>query len=375
MNKRMTKAVALSTALLIGSSFITVNAANIKKQVTAAYYNIKVTLDGQYKTPTNEPFMIGDSVYVGLRDFAEITGNQVQWDGANKTVKIASNGSANDSEIMQKNLKIAELEAKVRQLEEKIKQLEGTGSKPDTSKPDTSSPISATTLKKVLADLTKEYDDKHSVDWEFDLAFNSKSKQLEFEVSYDSYYDKKDFDRMSDNKIQSFLKDMCDDIQEALGEYAVVGEIVDSEEDESVYAFEMSTTGKLKVRPVNSSKSLDDYQDLMITKYTELPKLDQEGISGFAIKVDDISVDEDDDFEEITFEIYTDFDSKNTTYKTAWNSLTTSKTRPLKSWVEEIAKVTKDKFGAKEVFGYIYDAQDNIIASYEYDRFSVSEIK
>ncbi len=375
MSKRMRKIAILTASLVAASSFVVTQAAVLEKTVTAAYYNIKVAIDGQYKTPTNEPFMINNSVYVGLRDFSELTGSEVAWDGATKTVKVTSNKADTtvlESEIIEKNLKIAQLEAQLKTAQAKIEQYEQSSSTESEDGFD----VSSSKLKDAVSYLNSKYDDQYDIEWDFDLSFNADKQVLEFEVAYDSSYDKDYYKELTKYDMSRFLDKMCDTIQDRIGEIKIVGELIDIEEDEVLYEFEMSTSGRIKVNKLNTAASLDDFEDMLKDDddYEHLVALPL-GVDGAIVSnidITDFDLDEDYDFEDMILEIDTRLTSS---YADAWKALddgsdaSDEALSDLENWLEEFEEMLLDEFSADRAFIYLRNSSNKVVASLEDGNF------
>ena len=127
MKLRSKKIMAVLMASTIATGAFAVSAANLTKNVQLRYNNINVKVDGQYKVPNMEPFFIGDSVYVSLRDAGQLIGSQVNWNGTTNTVEINTSSIANsalEAELAARNHELAVAKSEMQKMQAKIEQYE-----------------------------------------------------------------------------------------------------------------------------------------------------------------------------------------------------------------------------------------------------------
>lgn len=358
--KQTTKRIgALSLATLVATGVIATNvdAASLTRTQKTIYNNIRVNYNGQTVTPMQEPFMIDGTVYVSLRDAGQITGNQVLW--SNNTVQLSgSTGSSmNDQVIMQKDLQIATLNAKLNDANKKIETLQTSSSSSSSN-----GTPSSTSIKKMIENLEDDYGDEKKVEWSFDL--KEKSGKLYLTVSYESRYDRSDFDSISTSTLEKFLKDICEDVAYDFKDTAIVGELVDETKNNTVISFDYSTKGKFSASKSYTKTALRDLEDDLEgnSRYKKLPNIPHDTLNNLEIKVQDILLNANSDFDSIDFEVRIDLSS---TSQTAWNSLREgSNTRDLERFFEDIYKDIEDEFDGAKINGYIR-CSDKIILKYE----------
>ncbi|MEG0579063.1 MAG: stalk domain-containing protein, partial [Niameybacter sp.] len=301
MKLRTKKIMAVLLAGALGTGAFAVSAANLTKKAELRYNNIGVKVDGQMARPNMEPFFIGDSVYVSLRDAGQLVGNQVNWNGTTQTVEINTNtgsSSAVEQDLANKNHQLAVANSKVKDLEAKVakyeKELGITKDKEDDKEDDKDDDtVTATDLKDTLKLIEKRYDEKYDVDWTFDLRGNA--DKLTFTVEYDSKKDGKYFKEISKSTLEKFTKDMVKDIQTELGKIKVTGKIYDDYEEETVATFEMSTKGAFDFEYKRSSQftqtELDKFAGILKDKFGTFPSLDFGSMfDGTSIRVRDIKL-------------------------------------------------------------------------------------
>lgn len=83
-------------SLLIISVIFTISAAQMTKEATLHYNNIKITVDGKEVIPTDangnlvEPFIIDGTTYLPVRAIANSLGLNVEWDASTNTAKLST---------------------------------------------------------------------------------------------------------------------------------------------------------------------------------------------------------------------------------------------------------------------------------------------
>ena len=95
-NVRKVLCLMLAAALVLGAATVSVAATVTKKQLTAEYSGIQITLDGQKIEPkdangaTVEPFIVDGTTYLPVRALSNALGLDVSWDQATQTVILNS---------------------------------------------------------------------------------------------------------------------------------------------------------------------------------------------------------------------------------------------------------------------------------------------
>lgn len=365
-------AMTLAGALSVGA--LTVGAAQKTENVQRRYENVQVQVDGQKEIPANEPFFIGSTVYVSLRDAGQLVGAQVGWDGKSNTVQIATGSAGASSEELallqsqlgSKNLQLATANSKIATMEEKIakyeKQLGISDDKEEDKDDDKDTKIDTDKLENMLQDTYKE---KFKVEWSFSVSGDEDN--LKVKVQFDSDEDEKDFDKITKSELEKFSKDICKDLQKKVKNVEVEGSIYDKEEKETISKFEMTSKGKfkydyLKKEEIDSDK-LRSLEKRLADNHDDFPNLNFYGqYDGSSINVRDIVLEADDG--EITYIVYTDFPDFA---KYAWRNLNKSEVETdLEKFMEAIEKDIKQEFDVK-MQGYIYDEDEEKLAFYDGD--------
>lgn len=380
MNLRTKKIMAVLLAGTLGTGAIAVSAANLTRKVEIRYNNIGVKVDGQMKQPNMEPFFLGDSVYVSLRDAAQLIGSNVNWNGSSQTVEINTStisNSAIEQELATKNHQLAVANSEIKKMEEKIAKYEkelgiskdtdkdkDTTTDKDKDKDKDTATSKDLDLKGTLKVLEKRYDDKYDVDWNFRLTGNE--NKLTFEMRYDSKVDGKAFKAISKTTLEKLVKDIVKDIQSECGKIKVVGEIYDTYEKQTMAEFEMSSKGAFSYEYIRTGnfeeKELKDFAKILNDKFNKFPSLDLGGIfNGSSILVRDIALTQ--DGKNIEFEVYTAYANMSIA-KMAWDNMDATNKNKLKEYMEDIADEIEKEFDV-DAKGYIYNESKEIIAKYD----------
>lgn len=376
MKLRSKKIMAVLMASTIATGAFAVSAANLTKNVQLRYNNINVKVDGQYKVPNMEPFFIGDSVYVSLRDAGQLIGSQVNWNGTTNTVEINTSSIANsalETELAARNHELAvaksemqKMQAKIEQYEKKLGITDDKEDDKDTDKEDNKdeeNSITSSDLKDMLKKLDKYYSDKYDVEWEFTLKGNEKGLRLVME--YDSKADGKAFKEISKSNLEKLAKDIMREIQSDLGKIKVEGKIYDTREEVTKAEFTMSTKGVFDFEYNRSGdfdeEELKDYAKILEDKYDNFPRLNFGGtFDGGSIRVREIVLTEDDG--DLEFEIYTDYANMSVAKK-AWDDMDATAKNKLEEYMEDIQNEIEEEFDAK-VKGYVFNESKEVIATY-----------
>lgn len=377
MKLRSKKIMAVLMASTIATGAFAVSAANLTKNVQLRYNNINVKVDGEHKVPNMEPFFIGDSVYVSLRDAGQLIGSQVNWNGTTNTVEINTSSIANselETELAARNHELAvaksemqKMQAKIEQYEKKLGITDDKEDDKDTDKEDNKDEedsITSSDLKDMLKKLDKYYSDKYDVEWEFTLKGNEKGLRLTME--YDSKQDGKAFKAISKSSLEKLAKDIMRDIQSDLGKIKVEGKVYDTREEVTKAEFTMSTKGvfdfEYKRNNNITDEDLDEFAKILKDKYGKFPALDFGGtFDGSAILIRSIKLVEDGD--EVEFEIYTDYANMSIA-KRAWDDMSGTQKDKLEEYLDDIQEEIEEEFDV-DATGYVFNESKEIIARYD----------
>lgn len=382
-NKRLT---AISLSLLVGTTtFATIlQADTITKTLKATYNNIKVTFNGEQKQPAQEPFLVDGSVYVSLRDAGQMTGNNVEWDSTNKTVKITpGSGSVSSTELANKNLEIANLQVQLKQAQEKLAKYESDDSSSGTE-------ISKSKLEDTLEEISDTYANKNSVKWSFNELKEYKGA-LELEISVPKS-SSTTFNNLTQSKLETFIDDVCEDIAYNHKNIEIKGVIIDEKVDEEVVSFTYSTKGKLTVDFGLTQYALDKFATYLAKEYTELPEITFSELTDKVVDVKDIALEFDKkgnivanlDVNFAETDIWNDLYTK---YVTEGNSSVyrTASLADLADFMDDIALDIYDEFDVDNVDVMLYNTKNlsgrytisegGLIANYQDERLSIKKFR
>lgn len=376
MKLRSKKIMAVLMASTIATGAFVVSAANLTKNVQLRYNNINVKVDGEHKVPNMEPFFIGDSVYVSLRDAGQLIGSQVNWNGTTNTVEINTSSIANsalETELAARNHELAvaksemqKMQAKIEQYEKKLGITADKEDNKDTDKEDNKdedNSITSSDLKDMLKKLDKYYSDKYDVEWEFTLKGNEKGLRLTME--YDSKQDGKEFKAISKSSLEKLAKDIMRDIQSDLGKIKVEGKVYDTREEVIKAEFTMSTKGvfdfEYKRNNNITDEDLSEFTKILEDKYGSFPSLSLgAAFDGSSIRLRSIKLVADGD--KVEFEVYTDYANMNIA-KRAWDDMPSSAKDKLETYLDDIQEEIEEEFDV-DAIGYVFNESKEIIATY-----------
>nr|WP_307990849.1 stalk domain-containing protein [uncultured Niameybacter sp.] len=370
MNLRTKKIMAVLLAGTLGTGAIAVSAANLTRKVEIRYNNIGVQVDGQMKQPNMEPFFLGDSVYVSLRDAAQLIGSNVNWNGSSQTVEINTSTIANselEQELASKNHQLAVANSEIKKMEEKIAKYEkqlGISDDKDKEEDKDTTTSEDLDLKGTLKVLDKYYSDKYDVEWDFRLTGDE--KKLTFEMRYDSKKYGSDFKAISKTSLEKLAKDIMKEIQSECGKIKVVGKVYDTYEKETRAEFDITDKGVFSFEYLRSAnfdeKELKDFAKILEDKFKDFPSLNLGGaFDGSSIHVREIKLAE--DSKNLEFNIYTDYANMSIAKK-AWDNMDATAKNLLKEYMEDITDIIEDEFDT-DAKGYVYNESKEIIAKYD----------
>ena len=365
MSHKIKKAIVIAAVGTLGFGAITTIAEPLSVKLEAVYNNIRVKVNGAYKTAQNQPFMVNGSVYVSLRDVGEMIGSQVDWDGANQTVEIqtgGANSSELEAEVAQKNFQIATLQSENKKLLEKIAMYEenDTDEDEDDDKDDTK----LTDLDAIQEMIEDDYGTDYSVDWDFELS--KVGTRLKLEVDYDGDTDHKDFANISETKLETFLENILDDIQYAYDDsIEVYGDVYDKDDQEVRAEFKIDEDGDVSVVIKDNysfdSSDLSDYEDDLEDTYKLLPRLALESFSE-VIRIDEIELDKSGDT--VHYKVHTSYPNGGS-YDSQWDHLGSRDESTLEDFMSDIASDIEDEFNVDDVEGTLYNEDEDVLARYE----------
>ncbi|MDK2986775.1 MAG: hypothetical protein PWQ96_2419 [Clostridia bacterium] len=232
-NKKFFKVCMLVLVLVFVLSSATF-ATDGMKSIKVLYKNIKIKINGSYKTADHEPFVINGATYVPLRFIAEALGGSVDWNAATNTVSI--NQEAADSQVLEQLRK---------ELVEKENELVILRAQMEAMQEDL---LKKNEIKDLEDRLNKRYDELDNVEID-DITLDGDRYKTEVLVEVDledsnleAWADLKDRD------IENWVEDLVQDIQEEFDkDTEITGRIFDTEEDVTIVEFEKDGRRRLDV--------------------------------------------------------------------------------------------------------------------------------
>lgn len=232
------KKICLTLGLtgIIGAGSIV--AASGTTNVSATYRNIQVTYNGVTQSMAKEPFLVDGSVYVPLRAVGDIFGATPVWQPGSNTVAITGGSSASSQdEITNLNYQIAALKTEIankdKEISDKNTELANlkasqntTTNNNTTNNTNTSgSNITAAQLQSTEDYLNQTFYDalSSSINTYYDLTLTG--SQINVTISYDNRAENTAFDKISQSKVEAFLKKIGDNIAATHSDVTVEGTI------------------------------------------------------------------------------------------------------------------------------------------------------
>ena len=371
MKIRNKKMIAITMAAAIGTGTFAVSASNLTKNVQLRYNNINVKVNGEGKMPSQEPFFIGDSVYVSLRDAGQLIGSQVNWNGTTHTVEIntqTGTTSVLETELAAKNHELAVAKSEIQKMQMKIEQYEKqlgiTEAEEDQQEQENSNEDFVKIVEDTLKQLEKEYGDHYDIEW--DLSLKGDENNLTFKMSYDSMKFKEEFKDIAKANLEKMSKDIAREIQRECGDIKVEGKIYDKREKEDKAIFTLSAKGNFKFEYKGNSEfseeELKNYTEFIQEKYKDFPSLSLGGLfDASSVRVRQMAIKE--DGEDLEIEIYTDYANLSVA-KRAWREMDGTSKNKLEIYLEDIQDEVETEFDTDATV-YVFNENKDVIATYD----------
>lgn len=351
-NKNLIKKTAMVFA---GTLLLTtvVQAASLTKKIDATFRNIKVHYNNQQKTMEQEPFIYNGSVYLPVRAVAELVNKNVDWNSTTNSVFVADKaGTVSDvlvqqlqAELTTKNFEIAKINAEKSLLESKIKELE----KNDKDKNNGSG--TSNDLKKTLAYIEDYFDYEYSIDWDFKLS--ETSSRINVDVSFDSRYDDKKWDKLTKSQKEGFFRDIAREIRIDFKDTPINGKVIDRRTDKTVGTFTYSKTNSFSYSDDSATTFTNLEKDLL--KLTKI-------VDGTNIPIDNITIKGTED--DITFTVYVDL--YNRTLQNEWEDAMIDNPRKIRGLMEYVQEEILRDYKYANVQGFIEDLDSrNTLAKFD----------
>jgi hypothetical protein len=305
---KLYKSLCLTLGLGIALSGVASQAASITKTLRAVYNNIAITFNGQAKTLSEKPFTVNGTTYVPLRAVSEIIGAEVSW--VNNTIAInmptGSSGSY-EQEIAAKNYENALLRQQLEIAKRDLAALTGVEGEGNN--------LTTASVEKTLSKIKADYGTASNVEWEFGLKVVL--GRLDLTIAYDGQYDETDFQKMTENQRNQFIKKICQDIATNHKDTEVRGIIKEDRNSLERASFRYTQGGSYEYKETTHF-SLDNLEKELEKKYTVINSI------GFSIPINYIELKEKGD--ELTFTVGTALRPSGTSddFTERWNDLNSS---------------------------------------------------
>lgn len=361
---KLYKLLCLTLGLGIVLSGTVTSAATDTKTFKASYRNIGVSYNGQSKLLSNEPFIVNGTTYASIRAISEILGMNISF--ANNTIYIngQSVGTAvSEQELAAKNFEIASLKQQLEAVKKELETYKGTGTTGTTAA--TGSNLTTAAINSTLTKITDTYSEDNNIDWDFDI--KQVSGRLELTVVYDSRYDDKDFDKLSESKRKQFIKEICYDIANLHKDVEIRGTLKDNRSDREIADFRYSKSGSYEYNE-KSVTSLKELETKLERSYSNI------NTGAFTVSIDRIDLEEN-RTDELIFTLTTNLRPTGADYRVQWNGLSSSNQRNVEDALYNIKEYIEDEFDTYDtITGVIKDSSGNKIGSYDDERFTLYSV-
>lgn len=351
--------VLLSLAIVLVAAGIA-EAASATKQISAAYQNIKLYVNGQAVSvqPDEEPFIYNGRTFVPIRVVAEALNQNVEWVDTIKSVKISGTVQTDPNVLTQKDKEIQDLKAQLAQKNSEIERLNNTiTSLQDNNDSDNDE------INDLEDNLLSDYDSLEDVEIDdISLSGDEDDVDVDVEVNLGDYED--EWGNLSDSDIEGWIDDVVGDIQDELSEDTEVsGNITDTDSDDVLVEFSKDGDSSLDVEfedeDYRDGESDSDAEDVV------------DNLEGEDFDVDSITftLDEVDYDDNNRVDVYLYADDSDASSE--WDSLSNSTIdNEVIAICDEIADTFEDDadINLLTVTAYFYDEDDDLLDSaFDYD--------
>ena len=237
--------LALGLSGIIGAGAITAQSGT--QNVQATYRNIQVNYNGVNQSMAVEPFLVNGSVYVPLRAVGDIFGASASWQPASNTVVLTGGSSASSQEeITQLKYQIAALTQELSTANAELAQYKANNSTNNSNNSNTNT--SGSNITKEQLKQTEDYLNSNFSDYFNNITMNytlsNTSNQINVEISYETRAENTTFDKLSQSKIEAFMKKIGDNIAATHSDIAISGTIEYTKDSQEKASFTRNKNGK-----------------------------------------------------------------------------------------------------------------------------------
>jgi len=356
MKKKLYVLLAVTIIGAIVFSSMALAAGSTAKSIKAYFSGIRILVDGKQQASTPEPFVYNDTTYVPIRLVSTALGANVSWNAAQNAVVITSNAQQNQalqqqitdlkSQITQKDSQITSLTQQNSYLQSNVLALQASLNEKEKQ----SSVNAARDLEDYLYD---EYSRWKSMDFDYDVSGDEDDLEVTIEIDLSAYKSK--WNSTSQTTIKNWLNDIFDYVQDEYPNADFSGTIEDTDKDKTLVTFR-SSGSKLTVTFKYSAIDFGDLEDELNNQYSD--NLDYYS-SRFGDMTADISVDGDEDYEEIYITIEVD----TSDYGDEWEAV--KETTYAEKWIKDIVNYVLDEYEDYDVSGEVVNQTGKTMVDFD----------
>lgn len=346
-------AIAIS-AIIFSSAAMA--AGGSMKNIKAYFNGIKIYVDGKQQADTPEPFIYDNVTYVPIRLVSTALGASVSWDAGKNAVVISSRTEANQAlqqQIADLKNQLAQKDSQITQLTQQNSYLQIRVSDLEASLKNQTSKNSVNAAKDLEDYLYDEYSKWKSMEFDYDV--DGDEDDLEVTIGIDLSDYKSKWNSTSQSSIESWLNDIFDYVQDEYPDADFSGTIEDTDEDKTLVKFS-SSGSKLTVTFKYSAYDFDDLEDELNDEFGD--NLDDYS-SKFGSMTADISIDGDEDDEEIYITITVD----TSEYGNEWSAV--KETSYAERWIKDIVNYVLDEFDDYDISGEVENQNNRTMVSFD----------
>ncbi|MEE1073265.1 MAG: copper amine oxidase N-terminal domain-containing protein, partial [Cellulosilyticum sp.] len=234
--------LALGLCGILGAGAVTAEMGT--RSVQATYRNIQVSYNGVNQPMSVEPFLVNNSTYVPLRAIGDILGVSARYDSPTNTVVLTGGSATSQEELTNLRYQVAALQQELAQANAELAQYKANSSTSNSTNNTTNgSNITTEQLKKTEEYLNSSFSDYFN-NITMNYSLSSTSSQINVVISYETRSENTTFGKLTQSKIEAFMKKIGDNIAATHSDIAISGTIEYTKDSEEKAAFTRSKTGK-----------------------------------------------------------------------------------------------------------------------------------
>ena len=234
--------LALGLCGILGAGAVTAEMGT--RSVQATYRNIQVSYNGVNQPMSVEPFLVNNSTYVPLRAIGDILGVSARYDSPTNTVVLTGGSATSQEELTNLRYQVAALQQELAQANAELAQYKANSSTSNSTNNTTNgSNITTEQLKKTEEYLNSSFSDYFN-NITMNYSLSSTSSQINVVISYETRSENTTFGKLTQSKIEAFMKKIGDNIAATHSDIAISGTIEYTKDSEEKASFTRSKTGK-----------------------------------------------------------------------------------------------------------------------------------